>query len=197
MDSNDGDDTDIDSAGGLGSGMVMDAPKARAMRPIKISNHDLLDDEYINLRKDLVQNDQFVLLPKGAWQQLHEWYGGGPSIERYVICTDKEMRMTILKFTLDKLNYDYQEEERLMKEAMKKKKSKQKDKKDKNKKDKEDESESETNDNNDKKTTTKGEFDPDKFMKQYKAFLLCVLHYNHQCSLRPLLSLTCICFPFL
>eukprot|EP00488_Nonionellina_sp_1-RS-2012_P001685 TRINITY_DN2813_c0_g1_i1.p1 TRINITY_DN2813_c0_g1~~TRINITY_DN2813_c0_g1_i1.p1 ORF type:complete len:157 (+),score=75.35 TRINITY_DN2813_c0_g1_i1:67-471(+) len=99
----------------------------RAMRPIKISNRDLLDEQsyYTVLRKGLQENNEFILLPKGAWEQLHEWYGGGPSIERFVVCTDKTIRMKEIDYILEKLQYEYVEQERLDKEAMKKKRNKQ------------------------------------------------------------------------
>merc|ERR1711920_397109 len=107
------------------------APKKIAMRPIKISNRQLLDEDsyFTVLKKGLQENNEFILLPKGAWEQLHEWYGGGPAIERFVVCTDKATRMKVIGFMIDKLKYDYNEQERMRKEAMKKKnKNKKKDK---------------------------------------------------------------------
>eukprot|EP01084_Bolivina_argentea_P308884 534207_1 len=108
----------------------------RALRPIKISNRELLDgDSYFTvLKKSLQENNEFILLPSGAWEQLVEWYGGGPSIKRFVICTDKKIRMKIINYEMDKLKYEYEELLRLNKQAMKKKKKKDKDKKKKQEK---------------------------------------------------------------
>eukprot|EP00485_Elphidium_margaritaceum_P003456 CAMPEP_0202694858 /NCGR_PEP_ID=MMETSP1385-20130828/8600_1 /ASSEMBLY_ACC=CAM_ASM_000861 /TAXON_ID=933848 /ORGANISM="Elphidium margaritaceum" /LENGTH=1807 /DNA_ID=CAMNT_0049350777 /DNA_START=152 /DNA_END=5575 /DNA_ORIENTATION=- len=102
--SDDNDDDDDDA--------VIDASHVRGMRPIKISNRELLDENsiYTVLRKELQLNNQFILVPKAAWQQLHEWYGGGPAIERKVICTDKATRMEMVRLLLPKLHYEYEQQ---------------------------------------------------------------------------------------
>eukprot|EP00483_Globobulimina_turgida_P004154 UN04162 len=102
---------------------IMDASegaKKRALRPIKISNRELLDgDSYFTvLKKSLQENNEFILLPCGAWEQLVEWYGGGPSIERFVICTDKQIRMKVINYEMDKLKYEYEQQILANSEAM-------------------------------------------------------------------------------
>ena len=146
----------------------------RNMRPIKISNRELLhEDSYFHiLKKELRENDQFVLLPKSAWEQLHEWYGGGPSIERFVVCTDKAIRMKVINFTLKKLEFEYNEQQRLQKEVKKKKKSPKKQKKS------EEDSETSTAD------IENGSFDVDKFDKEYSAFLQELSMMTHPETLR-------------
>eukprot|EP01084_Bolivina_argentea_P013555 25449_1 len=149
---------------------MMDATNTakRAMRPIKISNRDLLDEDsfYTILRKDLQENNEFILLPKGAWEQLHEWYGGGPSIERFVVCTDKTVRMKEIEFTLEKLRYEYKEQERMDREAMKRKKNKQK-----SRSVSEDTNGTSGMDSDGEKNGKKGAFDLDRFNKEYPKFL--------------------------
>merc|ERR1712087_656227 len=143
----------------------------RNMRPIKISNRELLDEDsyFTILKKDLRENDQFVLLPKSAWEQLHEWYGGGPSIERFVVCTDKKIRMKVINFSIKKLEFEYAEQQRLQKEAKKKKKSPKKRVKS------DEESEHSSDD---------GSFDAVKYEKEFKAFLQELSMMTHPETLR-------------
>merc|ERR1712130_647342 len=93
--------------------------KKIAMRPIKISNRQLLDEDsyFTVLKKGLQENNEFILLPKGAWEQLHEWYGGGPAIERFVVSTDKNIRQKVIDFSLKKLEFEYNEQQRLQIES--------------------------------------------------------------------------------
>eukprot|EP00484_Ammonia_sp_Unknown_P030159 CAMPEP_0197028598 /NCGR_PEP_ID=MMETSP1384-20130603/8245_1 /TAXON_ID=29189 /ORGANISM="Ammonia sp." /LENGTH=1787 /DNA_ID=CAMNT_0042457619 /DNA_START=164 /DNA_END=5527 /DNA_ORIENTATION=+ len=175
---NDDDDTNVH----------MDAPQSRALRPIKISNRELLDENSIFtvLQPDLQQNNQFILLPKGAWEQLHEWYGGGPVIERYVISTDTQTRLDVINMTLPKLQYEYEQQKKSLKE--------QKKKKSKEKKKTSDDDDDDSNDNDEaqekeskKSKTKKGKddaFDVDKWYKQYQAKLEEVSIMAHPDTLR-------------
>ncbi|ETO19882.1 ubiquitin-specific protease 5, partial [Reticulomyxa filosa] len=67
-------------------------------RPLKIDNSDLLDPySHIRiLRNDIQEGTHFQLLSLSVWTQLHEWYGGGPQIDRVVVSVDKAVRLKLL-----------------------------------------------------------------------------------------------------
>ncbi|VYS62217.1 unnamed protein product [Arabidopsis thaliana] len=73
------------SANECSSGESSEAP-----RPGPIDNHDIIEsDSDINdpqLRRLLVEGENYVLVPKQVWKKLVEWYSGGPPIERKLIC---------------------------------------------------------------------------------------------------------------
>merc|ERR1719206_216296 len=99
----------------------------RALRPIAISNRELLDaDSYFTvLRAGLQENLEFVLVPQSAWRQLSEWYGGGPAIARKVVCTEKAIRVKALQFSMARLRAEFaQRQARLAQSAKKDKKTK-------------------------------------------------------------------------
>jgi hypothetical protein len=51
-------------------------------RPDSINNYEL-EGEYPGvLKKKLMLNHEFVLVPKSTWAQLISWYGGGPIFKR-------------------------------------------------------------------------------------------------------------------
>eukprot|EP01112_Ceratiomyxa_fruticulosa_P013018 TRINITY_DN3637_c0_g1_i8.p1 TRINITY_DN3637_c0_g1~~TRINITY_DN3637_c0_g1_i8.p1 ORF type:complete len:254 (+),score=66.70 TRINITY_DN3637_c0_g1_i8:156-917(+) len=53
-------------------------------RPSQIDNEELVDSE-LNLRKNMVESIDFILLPSEIWMKLSGWYGGGPPLPRKVI----------------------------------------------------------------------------------------------------------------
>jgi ubiquitin carboxyl-terminal hydrolase 4/11/15 len=65
--------------------------------PRAIDNSDLFEDEEKDLlKRNLSENYNFVILSKRAWDQLVEWYGGGPAAARKCIRTGWQ-RNTILE----------------------------------------------------------------------------------------------------
>ncbi|XP_023636304.1 ubiquitin carboxyl-terminal hydrolase 10, partial [Capsella rubella] len=63
---------------------------SEASRPGPIDNHDIIesesDDKDPQLRRLLVDGEDYVLVPQEVWKRLVEWYTGGPPIERKMIC---------------------------------------------------------------------------------------------------------------
>ena len=52
-------------------------------RPVEINNTRMLDQDIkIKLKPNLVENTDYDIINKGAWLDLHKWYGGGPEIKR-------------------------------------------------------------------------------------------------------------------
>jgi len=139
--------------------MAASATTQRALRPIKISNRELLDDGscFTVLSQELQENNQFILLPQGAWAQLAEWYGGGPAIERHVVCTDQAARLRVLKLRLKRVYAQYVEEQRAHQEARKKKGSRKQ--------------EDENVDGQSPSKSGREQFDAAAFEKEYRALL--------------------------
>ncbi|CAB4286344.1 unnamed protein product [Prunus armeniaca] len=61
-------------------------------RPAGIDNSDLIYDAAsadtnsgIDIHDTLLEGRDYVLLPQEVWNQLHTWYGGGPTLPRKVI----------------------------------------------------------------------------------------------------------------
>ncbi|KAK7290747.1 hypothetical protein RIF29_05392 [Crotalaria pallida] len=61
-------------------------------RPPGIDNSDLIDDAVsegsssgMEIHDTLLEGRDYVLLPQEVWNQLHTWYGGGPTLARKVI----------------------------------------------------------------------------------------------------------------
>ncbi|XP_021615796.1 ubiquitin carboxyl-terminal hydrolase 5 isoform X2 [Manihot esculenta] len=61
-------------------------------RPASINNSDLIYDATsedlhvgIEIHDSLLEGRDYVLLPQEVWNQLHSWYGGGPTLARKVI----------------------------------------------------------------------------------------------------------------
>jgi hypothetical protein len=68
-----------------------------AQRPNAIDNSDLEHEKYPGcLKKDLVEQEDFILLPCPAWMLLHSWYGGGPAFARQVIEIGKAKKLKIV-----------------------------------------------------------------------------------------------------
>ncbi|ESQ38494.1 hypothetical protein EUTSA_v10028406mg [Eutrema salsugineum] len=63
---------------------------SQASRPGPIDNHDIIesasDTSDPQLRRLLVEGDDYVLVPQEVWKRLVEWYNGGPPIPRKMIC---------------------------------------------------------------------------------------------------------------
>ncbi|KAJ0235547.1 Peptidase C19 [Hirschfeldia incana] len=59
-------------------------------RPGPIDNHDLIDSQSDasdpQLRRNLEESVDYVLVPEQVWNKLLEWYTGGPAIQRKLIC---------------------------------------------------------------------------------------------------------------
>ena len=65
-----------------------DAPKPEA-----IINDDLLEDG--ELRKGLIDLQDYVLVGEAVWNKFQQWYGGGPEIERVMIETGINRRLRV------------------------------------------------------------------------------------------------------
>uniref|UniRef100_A0A1J3K0G5 Ubiquitin carboxyl-terminal hydrolase n=1 Tax=Noccaea caerulescens TaxID=107243 RepID=A0A1J3K0G5_NOCCA len=63
---------------------------SEAPRPGPIENHDIIengnDTSDPQLRRLLVEGEDYVLVPEEVWKRLVEWYNGGPPIPRKLIC---------------------------------------------------------------------------------------------------------------
>ncbi|XP_021300601.1 ubiquitin carboxyl-terminal hydrolase 9-like isoform X2 [Herrania umbratica] len=64
-----------------------------AERPGPIDNSDIVQngsdcdckENEIQLRRLLMEGQDYVLVPQGVWEKLHEWYKGGPALPRKMI----------------------------------------------------------------------------------------------------------------
>ncbi|KAE8662005.1 Ubiquitin carboxyl-terminal hydrolase 10 [Hibiscus syriacus] len=64
-----------------------------AERPGPIDNSDIVEngndsnckENEIQLRRMLMEGQDYVLVPQGVWEKLHEWYQGGPALPRKMI----------------------------------------------------------------------------------------------------------------
>ncbi|XWS50184.1 hypothetical protein CRYUN_Cryun12cG0067200 [Craigia yunnanensis] len=64
-----------------------------AERPGLIDNSDIIrngsdcdcKENEIQLRRMLMEGQDYVLVPEGVWEKLHEWYKGGPALPRKMI----------------------------------------------------------------------------------------------------------------
>ncbi|KAJ7517420.1 hypothetical protein O6H91_21G023400 [Diphasiastrum complanatum] len=61
-------------------------------RPPTIDNSDIVTEVpsrskelHVELREELVEGIDYVLLPERIWKAFHDWYGGGPVLSRKVI----------------------------------------------------------------------------------------------------------------
>eukprot|EP00468_Gymnochlora_sp_CCMP2014_P010982 CAMPEP_0167756520 /NCGR_PEP_ID=MMETSP0110_2-20121227/9429_1 /TAXON_ID=629695 /ORGANISM="Gymnochlora sp., Strain CCMP2014" /LENGTH=1205 /DNA_ID=CAMNT_0007642635 /DNA_START=52 /DNA_END=3669 /DNA_ORIENTATION=+ len=62
------------------------ASRRRRLRPISIENADLAGGKLAGeLKKGLVENVDYCLVPGSVWSKLVEWYGGGPEYPRKII----------------------------------------------------------------------------------------------------------------
>ncbi|XP_047315715.1 ubiquitin carboxyl-terminal hydrolase 9-like [Impatiens glandulifera] len=50
-----------------------------------VENGDYADIDQIEISKTLEEGRDYFLVPKEAWDKLHQWYGGGPALPRKVI----------------------------------------------------------------------------------------------------------------
>ncbi|KAK9696974.1 hypothetical protein RND81_08G007400 [Saponaria officinalis] len=96
--------------------VVNDAPSLHSLdssgtcelrRPSNIDNKNLIyDTASINcnaaeLHDTLVEGRDYVLLPEEVWNQLHNWYGGGPTLPRKVISSGlSQMELAIEVYPL-------------------------------------------------------------------------------------------------
>ncbi|XP_004303326.1 PREDICTED: ubiquitin carboxyl-terminal hydrolase 5 isoform X2 [Fragaria vesca subsp. vesca] len=65
-------------------------PDVSEHRPAGIDNSDLIYDaaaaeDTVDIHDTLLEGRDYVLLPQQVWNQLHSWYGGGPTLPRRVI----------------------------------------------------------------------------------------------------------------
>ncbi|KAK8512013.1 hypothetical protein V6N12_074697 [Hibiscus sabdariffa] len=64
-----------------------------AERPGPIDNSDIIEnggdcdckENETQLRRMLMEGHDYVLVPQGVWEKLHQWYGGGPPLPRKMI----------------------------------------------------------------------------------------------------------------
>uniref|UniRef100_A0A6S8CHP7 Uncharacterized protein n=1 Tax=Aureoumbra lagunensis TaxID=44058 RepID=A0A6S8CHP7_9STRA len=61
--------------------------KNEYVEPGPISNEPLFDERGM-LRIDVVENDDYVVIPNGVWKLIQGWYGGGPAIKRRLLSGD-------------------------------------------------------------------------------------------------------------
>ncbi|KAK9194356.1 hypothetical protein WN944_005061 [Citrus x changshan-huyou] len=68
------------------------AGSSASKRPSGIDNSDLVNDATAEdpgagpeIVDTLLEGRDYILLPQEVWNQLHSWYGGGPTLERKVI----------------------------------------------------------------------------------------------------------------
>jgi len=64
-----------------------DQDKRPRNRPQEIDNLDLEGENAGQLKPNLLNLRDFVLIPAQAWSLFMEWYGGGPSFPRKLIST--------------------------------------------------------------------------------------------------------------
>ncbi|KAJ8608288.1 hypothetical protein CTAYLR_010380 [Chrysophaeum taylorii] len=72
---------------------------SEAAGPGPITNEPLCDARG-RLRKNLVENDDYALVPKSVWEALEEWYGGGPLLARRVLLTPETQEPYVEVFLL-------------------------------------------------------------------------------------------------
>ncbi|KAE8710711.1 Ubiquitin carboxyl-terminal hydrolase 9 [Hibiscus syriacus] len=69
------------------------ASSSVAERSGPIDNSDIIEnggdcdckEHEIQLRRTLMEGQDYVLVPQGVWEKLHQWYGGGPALPRKMI----------------------------------------------------------------------------------------------------------------
>ncbi|OHT11697.1 Clan CA, family C19, ubiquitin hydrolase-like cysteine peptidase [Tritrichomonas foetus] len=74
----------------------------------KIDNRNLFDDEENSPARGIKEHDDFVIITKEVWNQLYEWYGGGPAIKVPIVGSSAGPK-PILKFVNLKALYDNEE----------------------------------------------------------------------------------------
>ena len=68
------------------------------VEPGPISNEPLCESHGF-LRSDLVEQDDYSLVPEKVWKSLEAWYGGGPSFARRVVGSDEpQIEVHLLRF---------------------------------------------------------------------------------------------------
>ena len=65
-------------------------------RPNVIDNGSLVGEFSNELKKKLLVNHDFVLIPESAWKYLHSIYGGGPEFKRFAY-KDKSKNQQIVE----------------------------------------------------------------------------------------------------
>jgi hypothetical protein len=61
-----------------------------APSPDTIDNDPLLEkDSKYKIKGGLLEFQDYVMLPRGAWKTLFSWYGGGPEIRRFAVAVSK------------------------------------------------------------------------------------------------------------
>ena len=83
-----GQDQQEDENGGVGGGESGKGNEGREEKgtpsAATVYGKELVTWQSCRLRRDAEEEVDYVLLPAEAWEQLHEWYGGGPIFERQV-----------------------------------------------------------------------------------------------------------------
>ncbi|XP_044477487.1 ubiquitin carboxyl-terminal hydrolase 9-like [Mangifera indica] len=79
-------------------------------RPGPIDNSDLTENsndgegDALELRRNLVEGQDYVLVPQQVWEKLFHWYKGGPALPRKMICEgntrEKRVEVYPLSFNL-------------------------------------------------------------------------------------------------
>eukprot|EP01121_Diplochlamys_sp_Union-15-3_P013597 TRINITY_DN4249_c0_g1_i1.p1 TRINITY_DN4249_c0_g1~~TRINITY_DN4249_c0_g1_i1.p1 ORF type:complete len:142 (-),score=17.94 TRINITY_DN4249_c0_g1_i1:140-565(-) len=55
-----------------------------ATKPDQIDNSELIAQDG-ELKSSQMEGSDYSLVPRSVWDKLHEWYGGGPKIERQMV----------------------------------------------------------------------------------------------------------------
>ena len=61
---------------------IQDQQHSIGERPPHIDSSDLEGEFPGELKMNIVLNNDFVLIPEAAWENLYQWYGGGPIFKR-------------------------------------------------------------------------------------------------------------------
>lgn len=72
------------------AGKLETSKKGNAPKPGPIDNKALVnphsDKSIVELKQGLQEHENFKLVPKAVWDLFYQWYGGGPAIDRAVVC---------------------------------------------------------------------------------------------------------------
>lgn len=77
-----------------------------AARPGPIDNNDIVENgddadiDQIQISRTLEEGRDYLLIPKEAWDKLHQWYGGGPALPRKVISQGVVKKLSVEVFSL-------------------------------------------------------------------------------------------------
>lgn len=59
-------------------------------RPGRINNSHLMEEDQLRLRSDITEKKEYMIIKEPLWMALSDWYGGGPTVSRRVICASNQ-----------------------------------------------------------------------------------------------------------